>query len=155
MTVNVYQHNNFVDGKWKFEYSTTNTKGWICSYPVDESQVIEWMENSPFVTPMSREEYLDACTKYGIDPVEDSELGTYGDQYGNYEKFYGFKNQKSHLTSVLRQSRWFGIKKSPQPKKPLLVELVKCKCGHSVPSNIVMNASMGTSCPDCYDSMSN
>lgn len=36
----------------------------------------------------------------------------------------------------------------------LEVELVKCDCGHSVPRGVVMNASMGTSCPACYDRMS-
>ena len=30
-------------------------------------------------------------------------------------------------------------------------ELVKCSCGHSVPRGSVMSASLGTSCPDCYD----
>jgi len=39
-------------------------------------------------------------------------------------------------------------KNAPKP------ELVKCSCGHSVPRGSVMNASMGTSCPDCYDRMS-
>ena len=32
--------------------------------------------------------------------------------------------------------------------------LVKCSCGHSVPRGSVMSASMGSSCPDCYDRMS-
>lgn len=32
--------------------------------------------------------------------------------------------------------------------------MVKCSCGHTVPSVQVMNASNGTSCPDCYDRMS-
>ena len=31
------------------------------------------------------------------------------------------------------------------------VEMVSCGCGHSVPAGQRMNASMGTSCPDCYD----
>ena len=30
-----------------------------------------------------------------------------------------------------------------------------CDCGHRCPSELVMSASMGTSCPDCYDRMSN
>lgn len=34
------------------------------------------------------------------------------------------------------------------------IELVKCSCGHSIPRVSVMSASMGTSCPDCYDRMS-
>lgn len=34
------------------------------------------------------------------------------------------------------------------------VQLVRCSCGHSVESALVMSASRGTSCPDCYDRMS-
>ena len=33
-------------------------------------------------------------------------------------------------------------------------ENVMCDCGHSVPKVLVMRASLGTSCPDCYDRMS-
>lgn len=32
-------------------------------------------------------------------------------------------------------------------------KLVKCSCGHAVPQSQVMMASLGTSCPDCYDEM--
>ena len=32
--------------------------------------------------------------------------------------------------------------------------LVTCDCGHAVPSAQVMSASSGSSCPDCYDRMS-
>ena len=38
--------------------------------------------------------------------------------------------------------------------KEAQVEMVKCSCGHTVPRSQVMSASMGTSCPDCYDRMS-
>jgi hypothetical protein len=34
------------------------------------------------------------------------------------------------------------------------IELVTCSCGCEVPRALVMNSSMGTSCPDCYDRMS-
>lgn len=43
------------------------------------------------------------------------------------------------------------IQKKCQEQK---IELIKCDCGHSVPAGSVMNASVGTSCPDCYDRMS-
>lgn len=33
-------------------------------------------------------------------------------------------------------------------------EFVKCKCGHTVPRALVMSASLGSSCPRCYDRMS-
>ena len=38
-----------------------------------------------------------------------------------------------------------------QPTPPATV---KCDCGHVVPRAWVMSASLGTSCPDCYDRMS-
>ena len=34
------------------------------------------------------------------------------------------------------------------------VNTVKCDCGHTVPASQRMSASLGTSCPDCYDRMS-
>jgi len=34
------------------------------------------------------------------------------------------------------------------------IEMVKCSCGHTVPRGLVMSASMGTSCSECYDEMS-
>lgn len=34
------------------------------------------------------------------------------------------------------------------------VEMIDCSCGHTVPRSSVMSASLGTSCPDCYDRMS-
>jgi len=35
------------------------------------------------------------------------------------------------------------------------VQMVKCSCGHTVPRMSVMSASIGSSCPECYDRMSN
>ena len=35
------------------------------------------------------------------------------------------------------------------------VAMRKCACGHTVPAALVMSASMGSSCADCYDRMSN
>jgi len=34
------------------------------------------------------------------------------------------------------------------------VEMVQCDCGHTVAGHLVMRASLGTACPDCYDDMS-
>ena len=42
-----------------------------------------------------------------------------------------------------------------KPISPKPVEMVKCSCGHTVSKNIVMGASLGSSCPECYDRMSN
>ena len=43
--------------------------------------------------------------------------------------------------------------KQPTPVQ-VKQEMVKCSCGHTVPRFQVMSASMGTSCPRCYDRMS-
>lgn len=58
--------------------------------------------------------------------------------------------------SVRHGTDWYSnIRYEPDPPRPIQpVEMVKCSCGHSVPRGSVMNASMGTSCPDCYDRMS-
>ena len=37
-----------------------------------------------------------------------------------------------------------------KPSEPM----VKCDCGHTIPKHSVMSASMGSSCPYCYDNMS-
>lgn len=50
-----------------------------------------------------------------------------------------------HGTGYIRRKRT-----APPPER-----LVRCDCGHSVEQVLVMSASMGTSCPDCYDRMSN
>lgn len=37
---------------------------------------------------------------------------------------------------------------------PTSNDMVKCSCGHIVPRSCVMSASLGTSCSECYDEMS-
>lgn len=50
---------------------------------------------------------------------------------------------------------WYDeIRYEPAPRAAVRVDLVRCSCGHSVPRVSVMSASVGTSCPDCYDRMS-
>lgn len=48
-----------------------------------------------------------------------------------------------HSYGVIRAQR-----SAPQPK------LVRCACGHSTSPELVMSTSSGSSCPDCYDRMS-
>ena len=50
---------------------------------------------------------------------------------------------------------WYAqIRKTPAPVTQVESEVVKCLCGHTISKNSVMNASLGTCCPDCYDRMS-
>lgn len=46
----------------------------------------------------------------------------------------------------------YGMLYKPQKRT---VEMVECSCGCIVEKEFVMMASLGTSCPDCYDRMSN
>lgn len=39
---------------------------------------------------------------------------------------------------------------TPEPQP----EMVRCDCGHECERGLVMMASLGTSCPDCYDRLS-
>lgn len=41
-----------------------------------------------------------------------------------------------------------------KPRQRVQERQVDCDCGHTVGESQVMNASQGTSCPDCYDRMS-
>jgi hypothetical protein len=34
------------------------------------------------------------------------------------------------------------------------VDMVRCSCGHTIPRDQVMAATLGSSCPDCYDRLS-
>jgi hypothetical protein len=51
-----------------------------------------------------------------------------------------------------------AARKQLQPAPPVepvaAPVLVRCDCGHEIPAGLVMRASRGTACPDCYDDMS-
>ena len=52
---------------------------------------------------------------------------------------------------------WYEVlraKRLPQQRACPPIALVVCDCGHSAPPVSVMHASLGTSCPDCYDRLS-
>ena len=50
---------------------------------------------------------------------------------------------------------WYSrIRYKPAPRPVVKQELVECDCGCTAQKGSVMSASMGNSCPDCYDRMS-
>lgn len=54
-----------------------------------------------------------------------------------------------------RADDWYPyIRNEPKPRKCQALNWVRCDCGHSVPDGERMSASLGTSCPMCYDRMS-
>ena len=64
------------------------------------------------------------------------------------------------MSDIDSKDSGFGIGEVGKMKEPVThedygdAELILCKCGHRVPRALVMWANLGTSCPDCYDRMS-
>lgn len=51
---------------------------------------------------------------------------------------------------------WYSVCRfKPVPVVRAKPDMVRCDCGHDVENILVMSASLGTACPDCYDRMSN
>ena len=56
--------------------------------------------------------------------------------------------------TIRYDTEWYANIKMDIPPTPAPApEMVKCACGHTVPKRSVMMASMGPSCPECYDEM--
>ncbi len=57
------------------------------------------------------------------------------------------RNDRSDWYSVCRDHDALSVSTPAVAQK-------KCDCGHTVPQTLVMSASLGSSCSDCYDKMS-
>ena len=79
------------------------------------------------------------------------ELGEHSYAVPNYSPARGEWDQYQAIVSAHKQI----FAKKPQQVAQPEIKMVKCSCGHNVPQGLVMSASMGTSCPNCYDRMSN
>ncbi|HSW63401.1 MAG TPA: hypothetical protein VLH56_08835 [Dissulfurispiraceae bacterium] len=50
---------------------------------------------------------------------------------------------------------WYDEIRAQRVRAPQIeAETVVCSCGHTIAKNLMMSASRGSSCPDCYDRMS-
>ena len=82
---------------------------------------------------------------------------TAADEYTN-GVFYGgsaLLNSKSGtITPEISSAIDAALNPIVAPVVERVVAMKKCSCGHTVPVALVMSASMGSSCPDCYDRMS-
>ena len=58
---------------------------------------------------------------------------------------------------ILRNDRgdWYSKCRAKPEQTHTQMVTVMCDCGHRVHPDAVMRASLGTSCADCYDKMSN
>jgi len=83
------------------------------------------------------------------------------DQWGGADQLCAEKNRIviSDVSVMSRLLEKIDAFENPAPTEivePVEIAFlqVRCSCGHMVNSNLVMNASRGTACPDCYDQMS-
>jgi len=84
------------------------------------------------------------------------------------EEFLGRCEQMSNMNreqvlSALESSKtlrnhpedWYSnCRYEPKPVARPTIEMVKCSCGCTIPKDLVMSTSFGSSCTDCYDRMS-
>ena len=64
------------------------------------------------------------------------------------------RNDASDWYSNCRDGETYERKMAERRAAAPPVKMVKCSCGHTIPSGSVMSASLGSACPDCYDRLS-
>jgi len=72
-------------------------------------------------------------------------------------KYYDYSFAEAPAFKALQAEEALRVSEAAVAKPvPVAVQvsMIKCSCGHTVSSTMVMSASMGTACPDCYDRMS-
>lgn len=78
---------------------------------------------------------------YSVHYYYDADSGRYAEDHEHMDAFEALRD----AYDAHREAR-----RTPLVKP----ELVLCSCGHRVARALVMHASLGTSCPECYDRMS-
>ena len=89
--------------------------------------------------------------------IRETIVGAYQGIEGNYALVLQADGQMRHveywLLETIAEHEKIVAERIAYANRPA-PELVQCACGHRVPRSQVMSSSMGTSCPDCYDRMS-
>ncbi len=103
---------------------------------------------------LTREQYELFCTALDAPVMTDSEItqARYAIDYGDFDVFT--YDVPEILKWSLARSRNRAMKGDQPPatvSPRRVVRLVRCDCGHEVPAELVMSASLGSTCPDCYD----
>lgn len=106
---------------------------------------------------LTREQYELFCTALEAPVMTDSEItqARYAIDYGDFDVFN--YDVATILKWSLARSRNRAMRggQTPATVAPRrIVRLVRCDCGHEVPAELVMSASLGSTCPDCYDKWS-
>lgn len=64
------------------------------------------------------------------------------------------RNDRYDWYSNCRDGEYYDKQLAALEAEKANVATVLCDCGHHVPRGLKMSASLGSSCPDCYDRMS-
>jgi hypothetical protein len=158
----VLQHNGkfVINGGWTFD-SRTEAEAYIT---VRDQWYAAMNRFELFPEPMTCEQYQVATATEGVRAYSDAELMSmaYGLEYGDYSPTpKGYTVQKwfemalaSRRYQTLKTERVAAQTKRQKPQADY-PQGRKLACGCIVYSKSqVMSASLGTSCPDCYDRMS-
>ena len=112
---------------------------------------------------ISREQYEKIAQEIDAEIMPDAKISGLGIENGNYElNLFGKQNWDFCITMQLAQKRLIGIQGEKTETKTETSACIpdypngrKLACGCTVyQQSEVMNASMGTSCQNCYDRMS-
>lgn len=156
---NAAEPNNYALQAWSFtDENKARQFGWIWGE--------YWTFRELIPSPLDRQQYESLCAQHGMKASSDKDIfGSYGVMYGEFAPEHHDVEQYPTLLAwgkqhMIDSARLSGIRveraaNPPAPKKLQPVEMVEADCGHIIPRRQLMSASMGSSCPDCYDRMSN
>ena len=124
---------------------------------------IDALRELPF--ELSRDAYEAACIQFGYTPLSDAECDGYGVKYGEFNpwmqdgKAAGYTPEYAQEMALAKRRMWAieaeRAKLPPRPpRQPAYPNGRRLDCGHTVYDGEVMSTSSGSSCPDCYDRMS-
>jgi len=151
------------DIKWSKTETPENGKfSGLSVYVKNANDFISHMEKFSSIPDEieTREKYEKICSEFGVVPENDESLDSYAMRYGDFNMMHYHtepENRASGIAGTISQRYAKHIKKTISPiaihtqPEP---EMVNCSCGCTIEKSLVMSASMGSSCPDCYDRMS-
>jgi hypothetical protein len=135
-----------------FEYDTALEAAKECGYNGDDpEEAIEYLRGNTIVT----EEFLNRCIANEQRIGDEWGMMTRDEVINALLSGMDLRNDRNDWYSNCRCGNTHDRKIAERRAHQKPVKMVKCNCGHTIPENMVMSASMGTSCPDCYDRMSN
>ncbi len=108
----------------------------------------------------TRAEYEAACARQGYTPLSDADIAAsaYSMEYGDYSMPHYSVEQAAPM--ILAQARYRTLKagieaapKTTQADAPVSALTACPNCGTLVAEKLLMYASLGMACPNCYDEM--